>query len=48
LHCGQTKDDEKADDNSLTIMSIAFGMDTPNAHTRRRIETQAVSENCGE
>jgi len=36
-----------AEDNSLTMMSIAFGIDTPSAQARRRTETQAISENCG-
>jgi len=48
LHCGQTTEDEKADDNSFTMMSTAFGMDTPRAHARRRMEIHAISENCGE
>jgi len=47
LHFGQTNDDEKAEDNSFTMMSIAFGMDTPSAQARRRTETHAISENCG-
>ncbi len=48
LHSGQTTDDEKADDNSLMMMSMAFGMDTLSAHARRRTVTHAISENCGE
>jgi len=48
LHCGQTTEDEKADDSSLTMMSTALGMDTPSAQARRRTDTHAISENCGE
>jgi len=48
LHCGQTTEDEKAEDSSLTMMSTAFGIDTPKAHARRRTDTHAISENCGE
>jgi len=48
LHCGQTTEEEKADDSSLTMMSTALGMETPSAHARRRTDTHAISENCGE
>jgi len=47
LHCGQTTDEAKTEDSSLTIMSIAFGMETFRAHARRRTVTHAFSENCG-
>jgi len=48
LHCGQTTEEEKADDSSLTMMSTAFGMETLSAQARRRTDTHAISENCGE
>jgi hypothetical protein len=48
LHCGQTTDDENADDNSFMMMSMAFGMDTLNAQARRRIVIHAFSDSCGE
>ena len=48
LHCGQTTEDEKADDSSFTMMSTAFGMETFSAQARRRTDTHAISENCGE
>jgi len=48
LHCGQTTEDEKADDSSFTMMSTALGMETPSAHARRRTDTHAISENWGE
>jgi hypothetical protein len=48
LHCGQTTDGEKRDGSNLIIWSTAFGMETPRAQARRRTDTDAIAENCGE
>jgi hypothetical protein len=47
LQRGQTSDGEKIAVIWLMILSIAFGIDKPSAHARRRTVTVPVWENCG-
>jgi hypothetical protein len=47
MHFGQTTEDEKMREISLTKMSMVFGIDTPSAQASRRMLTVAFSENCG-